>query len=62
MPSPIETLLRKKVSPVPNQTTFGSDEATAMALIEATRNESVTGTQRTPPLVLLKRPPDAAPA
>ena len=62
MPSPMEMLLRRNVSPVPNHTTLGSLGATAMALTLLTRSESVTGTQRMPPLVLLNSPPLAAPA
>ncbi|MDZ7631982.1 MAG: hypothetical protein U5K74_11730 [Gemmatimonadaceae bacterium] len=62
MPSPMDTLLRRKVSPVPNQTTFASLGATATALTDDTRSESVMGVQRMPPLVLLNRPPLAAPA
>ena len=62
MPSPIDTLLRKNVSPVPNHTTLGSLGATAMALTLETLSESVIGTQRIPPFVLLNSPPLAAPA
>ena len=61
MPLPIETLARRKVSPVPAQTTLGSDGAIASEPIEDTGWSSKTGCQETPPSTVLKMPPDAAP-
>ena len=49
-------------SPVPAQTTFGSEAATASAPIDATCWPSKIGVQWTPPSSVLKMPPDAAPA
>jgi hypothetical protein len=54
--------LRMNGSPVPAQTTFGSDGATIKAPIDATGCPSKIGVQWMPPSVLLKIPPDAAPA
>ena len=63
MPSPMTSLSRiAHASPVPAQTTFGSDGATASAPIAATGMLSDTGTQRPPPSVVFHTPPDAAPA
>ncbi len=61
MPSPIETLLRIQLSPVPTQTTFGSEGATAMAPMEPASSWSKTGVQWVPPSVDLNTPPPAAP-
>ena len=62
MPSPMEMWLRMKGSPVPAHTTFGSDGATASAPTDATGWLSKIDDQWMPPSVLLKIPPDAAPA
>ena len=51
-----------KLSPVPTQTTFGSDGATASEPTEAALWRSKTGCQPTPPSVLRQSPPEAAPA
>ena len=53
--------LRILPSPVPAQTTFGSDCATASAPIDCTGCASKTGVQLTPPSVVFQMPPDAAP-
>jgi len=62
MPLPIEIMLRILVSPVPAQTTFGSEIDTASAPIEATSVSSNTGSQFNPPSTVFQMPPDAAPA
>jgi hypothetical protein len=51
-----------KVSPVPAQTTLGSDGATAREPIEDAGVSSKIGSQVAPPSALLKMPPEAAPA
>ncbi len=51
-----------KLSPVPAQTTFGSDGATAMAPTDAASCRSKMGSQPTPPSLLRHSPPEAAPA
>ncbi len=61
MPLPWEMLLRMKVSPVPAQTTFGSEGAMAKEPTEETSWPSKMGCQVTPPSVVLKIPPEAAP-
>ena len=62
MPFPMEMLLRMKVSPVPAQTTFGSEAATARALTDDTSWSSKIDSQWVPPSVVFHRPPEAAPA
>ncbi len=63
MPSPITSLSRTAhASPVPAQTTFGSEGATARAPIAATGMLSDTGCHRRPPSVVFHTPPEAAPA
>jgi len=51
-----------KVSPVPAQTTFGSDEETANEPTLDAGVSSKIGFQFAPPSVVLKMPPEAAPA
>src|ERR1041384_6868936 len=62
IPQPTEMWLRIHGSPVPAQTMFGSDGATAIEPTEETGWSSKIGVQWMPPSVLLKIPPDAAPA
>ena len=61
MPWPTEMWLRILPSPVPAQTMFGSDAATASEPIDCTGWLSNIGCQLTPPSVVLQMPPDAAP-
>ncbi len=61
MPLPWEMSLRMNVSPVPAQTTFASDGATASEPIDETGWLSKMGAQDAPPSVVLKIPPEAAP-
>ena len=61
MPLPIEMLLRMNASPVPAQTTLGSDAATARDPIDDTGLSSNIACQWAPPSVVLKIPPEAAP-
>jgi hypothetical protein len=49
-------------SPVPAQTMFGFDRATASAPIDETLKSSKIGSQLIPPSVVFQIPPDAAPA
>ena len=51
-----------KLSPVPTQTTFGSEGATAIEPIDAASWRSKIGSQPTPPSLLRQSPPEAAPA
>ena len=60
-PCPTEMWLRILPSPVPAQTTFGSDAATASAPIDCTGCPSKIGAQFVPPSVVFQIPPDAAP-
>ena len=60
-PQPTEMWLRMNGSPVPAQTTFGSDGATASAPTELTVCSSKIEVQWMPPSVVLNIPPDAAP-
>src|SRR5216683_2724342 len=53
--------LRMNDSPVPAHTMFGSLAATASEPTDATGSESKMAPQWTPPSVLLKMPPEAAP-
>ena len=48
-------------SPVPAQTMFGSDGATASEPMDCTGCASKIGVQFTPPSVVFQMPPDAAP-
>jgi len=43
MPSPIDTLLRVQLSPVPTHTTFGCEGSSAIAPIDCTGSLSKTG-------------------
>ena len=61
MPSPIETLLRTHVSPVPTQTFLGFDGSTATAPIDCTFCSSNTGLKVVPPSVDFHTPPLAEP-
>ena len=61
MPLPIEMLLRMNASPVPAQTTLGSEGATASDPIDDTAWSSKIASQWAPLSVVLKMPPDAAP-
>jgi hypothetical protein len=61
-PFPMETLLRMKLSPVPTQTTLGSEGAMARAPIDCAGWSSKIGFQCTPPSVDFQTPPEAAPA
>jgi hypothetical protein len=54
-------LLRMNASPVPAQTTFGSEGATASDPIDDTGLSSKIASQWAPLSVVLKMPPDAAP-
>src|SRR5579872_6909176 len=58
MPLPMETLLRTLASPVPTQTVSGCLGSIAMSPIEMVSARSNIGCQVTPPLVVLKRPPE----
>ncbi len=49
-------------SPVPTQTMFGSDSATARSPIESVGMSSKMGSQVVPAFTVLKTPPVAAPA
>ncbi len=49
-------------SPVPAQTMFGSDPATARSPIDIVGMSSKMGSQVVPALTVLKMPPVAAPA
>ena len=62
MPLPIEMLLRMNASPVPAQITFESDGAMASDPIDETSCSSKIASQWAPLSVVLKMPPDAAPA
>ncbi len=62
MPQPMEMLPRMKGSPVPAQTTLGSDGATARAPIEETGWSSKMGRQVIAASVVFQMPPEAAPA
>ena len=52
--------MRALASPVPTQTTSGSDGATATSPTEATGWSSKTGAQESPSLTVFQTPPDAA--
>src|SRR5256885_13228416 len=60
MPSPIEIWLRTHGSPVPTQTTFGSEGAIATPPIDCEVCPSKIDSQYTPPSVVFHSPPDAA--
>src|SRR5512144_2963192 len=61
MPSPIDTLLRTHVSPVPTQTVFGLPGSMATARIDWTSWLSKTGVKVDPPFTDFHTPPLAAP-
>src|ERR1700730_3470449 len=61
MPSPIDTLLRVQLSPVPTQTFFGSEGSSAIAPIDCTGCSSKTGLKVVAPSVDFHTPPLAAP-
>ena len=61
MPSPTETELRVQLSPVPTQTTFGSDGSSAIAPMDCTGCLSKTGLNVVPPSRDFQTPPEAAP-
>src|SRR3954463_13132209 len=61
MPSPMEMWLRIQASPVPAQTTLGSDGATASDPTDETGCWSKIGSQLMPPSRVLKMPPEALP-
>src|ERR1035441_790320 len=63
MPSPIETLFRTQLSPVPAQTTFGFLGSMATAPIDCTPALSNTGLKVLPPFTDFHTPPppDAGP-
>src|SRR5213083_1630372 len=60
-PSPWETLPRIAYSPVPTYTTSGFDSLTPIAPIVPPKYLSVTGSQVSPPSVVLKTPPPVVP-
>src|SRR5271167_2976424 len=60
-PSPQEELCRLFGSPVPTQTTAGSDGAIAMSPIVETPSLSNTGSHVVPLFVVFQTPPDATP-
>src|SRR5262252_6605472 len=62
MPSPMETLLRTQLSPVPAQTFFGLLGSMATAPMERLLAESKTGLKVVPPLTDFQTPPLAEPA
>src|SRR5450432_3828932 len=57
MPSPIETLLRTQLSPVPAQTFLGLPGSMATAPIDCTVGLSKTGLKVVPPLTDFQTPP-----
>ena len=61
MPWPSEMWLRILPSPVPAQTMFGSEGATASEPIDCTGWPSKIGAQLVPPSVVFQMPPEAAP-
>src|SRR5436853_4385444 len=61
MPSPIDTLLRVQLSPVPTQTFFGFFGSSAIAPIDCTGCSSNTGRYRVPLSSDFQTPPLAAP-
>src|SRR5947207_3317014 len=61
-PRPPEMSLRMLASPVPTQTMFGFDGASAIAPMEATASFSKMGFHDSPPSLVRKTPPAAAPA
>ena len=61
MPSPTDTELRVQLSPVPTQTTFGSDGSSAIAPMDWTGCLSKTGLNVVPPSSDFQTPPEAAP-
>src|SRR5215813_13697546 len=61
MPSPTETELRIRDSPVPTQTFFGSDGSTVIEPIDCTLILSKTGLNVVPPSCDFQTPPLAAP-
>ncbi len=61
-PSPLETFPRIGDSPIPTQTTFGSDSETAIEPTEPVlKSLSDIGSQFDPPSVVLKTPPPVPP-
>src|SRR5689334_16341744 len=61
MPSPHEELCRLLGSPLPTQTTEGSDGAMAMSPTVETPSLSKTGSQVVPLFVVFQTPPEAVP-
>jgi len=61
MPFPTETELRVQLSPVPTQTTFGSEGSNATAPIDWTPCLSKTDLNVVPPSTDFQTPPEAAP-
>src|SRR5947207_137059 len=62
MPSPMDTLLRTQLSPVPAHTFLELDGSIARAPIDSESAESNTGLKVVPPLTDFHTPPLAAPA
>src|SRR5215472_10527720 len=62
MPSPMDTLLRTQLSPVPAQTFFGLLGSMATAPTERALAESNTGLKVVPRLIDFQTPPLADPA
>src|SRR5580658_8878234 len=62
MPSPMETLLRTQLSPVPTHTIFGLEGSMVAAPIDCTSGRSNTDLKVVPPLTDFQTPPlaDAA--
>ena len=60
-PVPYPALLRSVASPVPTQTTRGSDGATATAPTEKTPASFIRGEKVAPAFVVFQRPPVAWP-
>src|ERR1041385_472654 len=61
MPSPIETLLRTQLSPVPAHTTLGLVGSVATAPMDCTAALSKTGLKVVPPFADFHTPPLAEP-
>ena len=57
MPSPMETLLRTQLSPVPTQTILGLRGSMATAPMDCTSGLSNTGLKVVPPLTDFQTPP-----
>src|SRR5271167_3957330 len=61
MPSPMETLFRTQLSPVPAHTTLGFEGSTVTAPMDCTSGVSKTGLKLVPPFTDFQTPPLADP-